>query len=158
VTTAGERSVRRVVTGDTPDGRSVVVVDDHVAPEPPRVGVVVHHVWGSDRAVTLPADGTPPSVTGHAPPPGGVRFTLVTFAADEEVLGGGFHRSDTVDLCFVVSGELWIELDDGAEVLLREGDTLVQHGTIHAWHNRADTPCTMAIAALGAERRAPRTD
>jgi quercetin dioxygenase-like cupin family protein len=158
VNPAAERSVRRVVTADTPEGRSVVVSDDEVAPVPPRVGVVIHPVWGSDRPMTLPADGTHPAADGQAPPAGGVRFTLVTFAANEEVLGGGFHRSDTVDLCFVVSGELWIELDDGAEVLLRTGDTLVQHGTVHAWHNRGDAPCTMAIAAVGAERRIPPID
>jgi quercetin dioxygenase-like cupin family protein len=158
VTAATERPVRRVVTGDTPDGRAVVVSDDVVAPEPPRVGVVLHDVWGSDRAMTLPADGTPPVAEGKTPPPGGIRFTLVTFAANEEVLGGGFHRSETVDMCFVASGEIWIELDDGVEVLLQEGDTLVQHGTVHAWHNRSDAPCTMAVAAVGAERGVVRTD
>ena len=65
------------------------------------------------------------------------------------------HRSDTVDMSFVVSGEIWIELDDGAETLLRTGDTLVQNATIHAWHNRADVPCVMAVAAVGAHRTAP---
>ena len=86
------------------------------------------------------------------PPAGGFRFALVTFAPNEEVLGGGLHRSDTVDMSYVVSGSIFIELDDGAEVGARTGDTLVQHGTIHAWHNRASEPCTMAVAAVGAER------
>lgn len=158
MTAATERSVRRVVTGDTPDGRSVVVIDDEVAPEPPRVGVVLHDVWGSDAPMTLPADGRPPAAEGVTPPPLGVRFALVTFAPNEEVLGGGFHRSDTVDMGIVVSGAVWMELDDGVEVLLQEGDTLVQHGTIHAWHNRGDVPCTMAVAAVGAERRVPAID
>ena len=58
-------------------------------------------------------------------PPGGFRFALVSFAPREEVLGGGMHRSDTVDVGVVVSGELWMELDDGAETLLRTGDCLV---------------------------------
>lgn len=144
--------VRRVVTGDSADGKAVVVSDEEVTGEPPRVGVVLHEIWGSDSALGLPADGNPPQAVGVTPPPGGFRFALVSFAAREEVLGGGMHRSDTVDLGIVVSGEVWMELDDGAETLLRTGDCLVQHGTIHAWHNRTDEPCVMAMAAVGARR------
>ena len=62
------------------------------------------------------------------------------------------HRSDTIDVGIVVSGEIWMELDDGAETLLRTGDCLVLNGTIHAWHNRADEPCVFAMAAVGAQR------
>jgi quercetin dioxygenase-like cupin family protein len=32
----------------------------------------------------------------------------------------------------VLEGEVWLELDDGAEVRLRPGDTVVQNGTRHA--------------------------
>jgi len=146
--------VRRVVTGETSAGKAVVVSDAAVTGEPPRVGVVVHDVWGSDAPLTLPHDGVRPATDGIAPPPGGFRFALVSFAPNEEVLGGGMHRSDTVDMSFVLSGEIWIELDDGAETLLRAGDTLVQNATIHAWHNRAAEPCVMAVAAVGARRTA----
>jgi hypothetical protein len=144
--------VRRVVTGEVAGGKAVVVSDTVVTGEPPRVGVVVHDLWGSDAPLTIPTDGARPATDGMTPPPGGFRFALVSFAAHEEVLGGGMHRSDTVDMSFVVSGEIWIELDDGAETLLRAGDTLVQHATIHAWHNRGDQPCVMAVAAVGARR------
>ena len=147
--------VRRVVTGETSAGKAVVVSDTAVSGEPPHVGVVVHDVWGTDTPLTLPYDGARPATDGITPPPGGFRFALVSFAPREEVLGGGMHRSDTVDMSFVVSGEIWIELDDGAETLLRTGDTLVQNATIHAWHNRADVPCVMAVAAVGARRTAP---
>jgi hypothetical protein len=146
--------VRRVVTGETSAGNAVVVSDAEVTGEPPRVGVVVHDVWGSDTPLTLPHDGARPATAGITPPPGGFRFALVSFAPREEVLGGGMHRSDTVDMSFVVAGEIWIELDDGAETLLRAGDTLIQHATVHAWHNRADVPCVMAVAAVGAGRTA----
>jgi quercetin dioxygenase-like cupin family protein len=146
------KPVRRVVTGDSADGKAVVVSDDEVTGQPPRVGVVLHEIWGSDSPLTLPADGSEPAASGVTPPPGGFRFALVSFAPREEVLGGGMHRSDTIDLGIVVSGEVWMELDDGAETLLRTGDCLVEHGTIHAWHNRTDEPCVMAMAAVGARR------
>ncbi|MEX2100120.1 MAG: cupin domain-containing protein [Acidimicrobiia bacterium] len=147
-------AVRRVVTGDSADGKAVVASETEIAPEPPRVGVVVHALWGSDTPVDLPADGADPDAAGITPPPGGFRFALVTFAPNEEVLGGGLHRSDTIDMGLVVSGSIFMELDDGVEVQLRQGDTLVQHGTIHAWHNRSSEPCTMAVAAVGARRTA----
>ena len=144
--------VRRVVTGEGSDGKAVVVSDGEVTGEPPRVGVVLHDLWGSDTPLTLPTDGRRPEAGGVTVPPGGFRFALVSFAPREEVLGGGMHRSDTVDVGVVVSGELWMELDDGAETLLRTGDCLVLNGTIHAWHNRTDEPCVFAMAAVGARR------
>jgi len=143
--------VRRVVTGEGAGGKAVVVSDDSVTGEPPRVGIVLHDIWGSDAALTLPSDGTRPESVGP-PPPGGFRFALVSFAPREEVLGGGMHRSDSVDVGMVVSGELWMELDGGEETLLRPGDCLVLNGTVHAWHNRTDEPCVMAMAAVGARR------
>lgn len=60
------------------------------------------------------------------------------------------HRTDTIDFIAVISGEIWLVLDDD-EVLLRTGDTAVQRSTNHAWSNRADIPCLMAIVLVAAE-------
>ncbi len=62
------------------------------------------------------------------------------------------HTTDTVDFDVVVSGEVWLELDDGAEKLLKAGDSVVQNGTKHAWHNRSAAPSVLAICLLGAKR------
>ena len=43
----------------------------------------------------------------------------------------GMHTTPTIDFEVVLDGEVWLELDDGAEVLLRPGDTVVQNGTRH---------------------------
>ena len=64
----------------------------------------------------------------------------------------GMHTTDTVDFDVVISGEVWLELDDGAEVQLRPGDSVVQNGTRHAWRNRSSEPCTLAVALIGARR------
>jgi quercetin dioxygenase-like cupin family protein len=64
----------------------------------------------------------------------------------------GMHTTDTVDLDLVVSGEVWLELDDGEEVQLHVGDCVVQNGTRHAWHNRTSEPAVMFVALLGAAR------
>ena len=65
----------------------------------------------------------------------------------------GMHTTDTVDYVIVVAGEVWLELDDGQEVLVKAGDCVIQNGTRHAWRNRADVPCVMAAVMIGAERR-----
>ena len=65
----------------------------------------------------------------------------------------GMHRTDSVDYQFVISGEVWLELDDGQQVLLKSGDTVVQNGTRHAWHNRSTAPCQMVCCLIGARHR-----
>jgi mannose-6-phosphate isomerase-like protein (cupin superfamily) len=65
----------------------------------------------------------------------------------------GMHTTDTVDLDLMLSGEMFLELDDGAEVHLRPGDCVIQNGTRHAWHNRGSEPCTMLSILVGAQRR-----
>jgi mannose-6-phosphate isomerase-like protein (cupin superfamily) len=63
----------------------------------------------------------------------------------------GMHKTDTVDYCVVLSGEIWAVLDEG-EVLLRAGDCLVQRGTNHAWSNRTEVPCVIAFVLIAAKR------
>jgi len=121
-------------------------------------------------------EGSPPGHgQAHFPPPGGLRFNIYTVppqgtgpAAElsaaagrelERALPGrsrymeasqdGMHRTPTLDLICVLSGEIWLELDDG-EIHLRQGDCVVQTGTRHAWRNRSGAPCSMAIVLIGA--------
>jgi quercetin dioxygenase-like cupin family protein len=74
-------------------------------------------------------------------------------AAYQEADEPGMHTTDTIDFEYVISGELWLELDDGEEVHLRAGDTVVQNGTRHAWHNRGAEPCRCVVISIGAHRR-----
>jgi hypothetical protein len=60
----------------------------------------------------------------------------------------GMHQTITVDYAIVVAGELWLELDDGAEVHLPTGTCIVQNGTRHAWHNRSSAPATLAYVIM----------
>jgi mannose-6-phosphate isomerase-like protein (cupin superfamily) len=172
---------RRVVTGRSPEGKATVASDEMVDPVTIALnpGGEFHAIWGSDEVVKLPTEGTPPAASGWFPPAGGFRFALVSFGPEqpppddfdldaalaemrEKVPGlletlepenPTMHTTDTIDFNFIVSGEIWLELDDGKEVLLRTGDSVVQHGTRHAWHNRSAEPCVMAVALVGAHRR-----
>jgi hypothetical protein len=64
----------------------------------------------------------------------------------------GMHTTDSVDYDIVLDGEIWLELDDGAEVRLGQGDVAVQCGTRHAWRNKGDKPATMCFVLIGALR------
>ena len=65
----------------------------------------------------------------------------------------GMHTTDSVDFDVVVFGEVVLELDDGAEVVLKSGDCVIQNGTRHAWHNRSSERCLIAFSLVGADRR-----
>ena len=61
------------------------------------------------------------------------------------------HRTSTVDYAAVLSGEIDMELDDGVSVHLKQGDVLVQRGTIHNWANRGKVPCVSAFVLVAAK-------
>jgi mannose-6-phosphate isomerase-like protein (cupin superfamily) len=173
--------IRRVVTGQAADGKSVFVSDEQV--EPVALGLMpgteFHLLWGNDETPRLPTDGSRPATGQYFPPPPGFRFNFFTLGPDTVTLADdldigaalaelrerlpgmldvlepehpGMHTTDTVDVDLVISGEVWLELDDGAEVHLGPGDCVVQNGTRHAWHNRTDQPCVIAVVLVGAHR------
>ena len=57
------------------------------------------------------------------------------------------HRTETVDYAIVLSGEVYLVLDD-SEVLLKAGDVCVQRGTNHAWSNRSEVPARIAFILI----------
>lgn len=173
--------IRCVVTGRNASGKSVFVKDAKVTPITLGLlpGFEFHRLWGSESAPQLPSDGTPPPHPRYFPPIRGFRFgffvvppdtdrtietTDMTAALAEmqeklpglaealEPMNPGMHTTDTVDFDVVVSGEICLELDEGAEVLLKAGDCVVQNGTRHAWHNRSSQNCVIAVTLIGAER------
>ena len=64
--------------------------------------------------------------------------------------GSGMHRTASIDYGIVLDGEVWLELDDGAEVQLHQGDIIVQGGTRHAWRNKSDREVTLVFVLVGA--------
>ena len=59
--------MRRVVTGMTPEGKSVFVSDDEVQPITLSMvpGSENYQIWGADEAVQLPTDGSAPTAQGY---------------------------------------------------------------------------------------------
>ena len=173
--------VRRVVTGVDEQGRSVVISDSAVSPLTARAvpGYAWHRLWSFDAPPVVPNDGRPMHAPAHFPPPEGVRFIVFTVpprttasagsvdpeaareleekfpgrAAHMESDQTGLHTTATIDLIYILSGEVSLELDDGKEVHLRAGDTVVQNGVRHAWRNYSDHPCSLVACILGARKR-----
>jgi mannose-6-phosphate isomerase-like protein (cupin superfamily) len=165
--------VRRVVTGFSPSGSSVVTADGTPSLVIPSEGggPEVAMIWVVDETPVIPADGADPTLNMKSafPPPGGSSFMIVTHPPGSGVSGGsgskselggdvefdesGMHLSETVDYIIVISGQVWLELDDDAEVVLSAGDVLVQNGTRHGWRNRGDVDAQVAAVLLGAHRK-----
>jgi mannose-6-phosphate isomerase-like protein (cupin superfamily) len=55
------------------------------------------------------------------------------------------QKTQTLDFCYIMEGEITLVLDT-QEVHLREGDTVVQRGTRHAWSNRSNAPCIIVFS------------
>lgn len=56
------------------------------------------------------------------------------------------QKTETLDFTYVFEGDITLVLDT-CEVNLKEGDTVIQRGTSHAWSNRTDKPCVLAVAS-----------
>lgn len=172
------QKIRRVVTGLDEDGRSVFISDapaDCVFSPKGQPNVGLTDLWVADRT-PAPLDSTddPTDRPFHlTPKPGGTICRVVEFppdkernfetmqeyfadmqAADNLDQGGSrhpaFHKTDTVDYLFILKGEIWALMDEG-EILLKEGDCLIQRGTNHAWSNRSDAPCLVIAVLVDAE-------
>jgi mannose-6-phosphate isomerase-like protein (cupin superfamily) len=177
-------TIRRVVTGHDTEGRARIVDDRPVDPITSDLlpGCAAYRLWGRDERPTFPDDGSPHPAPAYYPPPTGSRFMINKIApgdlipppdldqaaaleALELLMPGamaandpdtpGMHTTDTIDYVLVVSGEITLELDDGAHTLLHPGDTVVQNGTRHAWRNHGTEPCTIVGVAIGANRTRP---
>jgi quercetin dioxygenase-like cupin family protein len=145
-----EQTYRRFVTGTDADGSAVFVDHGDMQWRDARTigeGTGIWLVWGANERVTLPSDGTHFDYDTAFPPPAGFRYELMRMGPGATF---GMHKTATVDIGVVLSGEMWLELDDGAEQMLGPGDFYVQNGTIHAWHNRGTEPCIAAIVLVGA--------
>jgi mannose-6-phosphate isomerase-like protein (cupin superfamily) len=161
--------VRRVVTGHDGNGKAVFASDEMVEEVPTAW---FHRIWAADEVPTYPNSGAVPAAPpDYFPAVGGFRFLILSIPPDSappaampEVLEGfggveryledepGMHTTDTIDFEVVLSGEVTLELDDGVEKVMRPGDTIVQNGTRHRWHNRGTEPAVFAAIVIGAHR------
>jgi quercetin dioxygenase-like cupin family protein len=142
-------TVRRVVTGHDDKGKARVIIDE-IAKN------VVSGRPGANAAVIWTTEGFPVSNDGNADTclrkvgttlDNGIVFRVVSFGPG---VAPRNHRTDSIDLATVISGEIDMELDDGVSVHLEAGDVIVQRGTVHNWVNKGAEPCVIAFVLIAA--------
>lgn len=134
-------------------------------------GMIFHEVWETSGTPPIVDNGTDPTPgpLAHQAPKNGNRIRFVDFPPDESYLDQAesrmkelfkevndisaltvkadsphpmMHRSEAIDYCIVISGEMTLVLED-SEVRLTPGSVVIQRGTNHAWANRSGKMCRM---------------
>ncbi|KAI5476463.1 GWT1-domain-containing protein [Pseudohyphozyma bogoriensis] len=132
-------------------GQGVVAYDDKVSMvQMPGSTSSAGQVWMTESLVAdlqTNADG------GKLPSPGlinpdGSRFLFTDTAPRSSF---PMHHTTSIDYACVIAGEAVLELDDGSFTTLRPGDTVVQQGTLHAWHNKSDEWLRLLFVVLPAK-------
>ncbi len=170
-------AVDRIVTGHDPSGASTVVLRDsgvnRLTPDS-YPGLVLTELWSSEETpVDLGITGdrsvrpvrVEPARRGSVfrviqiPPESGTTVDagrtqeefglLERSSAEHSAQHHSMHRTQTLDYLVVLSGEMWMLLDD-SEVLLRPGTCVIQQATVHGFVNRSDEPCVIAAVLLDA--------
>jgi len=174
VVTAKNAAGKSVIVSDGPSPREMAL--RHTP------GFVSAPIWVNAATPSLAAGDDPMSVPGRSllPGPGGSTFMLVTFPPDSvmmspdfdpakagpehlaaapgiaetfEMENPGMHTTPTLDYAVVLDGEIWLELDDGKTVHLKQHDTVVQQGARHGWRNKSEKPATLAFVLIGAKAK-----
>ena len=149
--------IRRIVTGHDSGGKAIVASDERMtgASAAGRGGISRCELWSADK---MPVDNSEAAAAaqkkgfvvrhnyvgsgqGHVCrvvefEPGGTKF---------------MHRTETLDYAILLSGECDLEMDDGKTVHLKQGDIVVQRGTMHAWVNNGSVPCVFAFILIDAK-------
>ncbi|PCJ66910.1 MAG: cupin [Bacteroidetes bacterium] len=171
-----ENKIRRVVTGHSEEGKSVIISDSIIEGISLGGGKDFIQLWGKDSITVHPDNGLMEEKMDWFPEAGGHRFfvwvvppkttnsdgqkskaeidaLLPGFLGHFEQDNPGMHTTNSVDCTYLISGSIILELDDNKEVELNEGDSIVQNGTRHRWHNRGEIPAVLITTCIGSERK-----
>ncbi|MEV8467169.1 cupin domain-containing protein [Fluviibacterium sp. DFM31] len=178
------KEFRRVVTGHDAMGKAIIESDTTATQyleRPNRPGVRLTTFWISN-GTPAEYDGATETCTGEFilhPPAMGSVFRCIEFQPEDpeviakldgpaafaemgaaaNIVQGArhpfMHRTDSVDYALVLSGEIWMLMDEEEDdVLLKAGDVVIQRGTNHAWSNRGTETCIiMFVLNDGVTRR-----
>lgn len=141
---------RRIVTGHDPAGKAIFERDEQIRGYlSPSKDAQLTVLWSTDRfpCDNLDARDGKDFPTGLVNAGGSVLRIVDMLPRSRSPM----HRTISLDYGIVTQGQVYLELDDGKEVLMRQGDVVVQRGTIHAWVNRSDAPATIVFVLLAAE-------
>ena len=152
------KKVRRVVTGYDASGKSVVKTDE-LLPGVSRgiAGITGWELWSTDQ---MPVDNS--AAADAAQRAGFVKHLIPNYVGTgggtllriDEIAPGAArftHRTETVDFCIQLSGELDCELEGGEVVHLKPGDIFINRGGLHTWVNNGSVPSLGAAVMVDAK-------
>jgi len=142
-------TIRRVVTGHDKNGKAVVKIDEIsktvISTRANQNSTVIWATrkWPIDlnEEIDMSAEVKKTTVDN------GTVFRIVRFGPG---VAPRNHRTESIDYAVVMAGEIDMELDDGVVVHLKQGDALVQGGTIHNWKNNGKVDCVIAFVLIHA--------
>jgi mannose-6-phosphate isomerase-like protein (cupin superfamily) len=170
--------IRRVITGIDEHGRSAFVSDEIVpAKIPPTLGGNrIFELFGSDQTPTVPGRGEVETGLRFFPTTSdGFRYIVFSMPPEHEVVvpddaeaawaeterltpgmgdavsdASGMHYTATVDLEFILQGEVTLTLDTGESKVLKAGEALIQCGANHSWANKGTETVVILLTFIGA--------
>lgn len=139
--------VRRVVTGHDREGRAVLRSDDRFETQLiPGGDAAFALLWTTE---SVPADNN--DETDGRLRDAGLTLDRGSVIRVVDMMPGGvspMHRTNSIDYGIILSGEVELELDDGATTRLGPGDIVVQRGTIHLWRNPSTSQACRIVFVL----------
>jgi hypothetical protein len=168
-------SFRRIVTGRTAEGRSIVAADTVVPVSP--VGLADFWETADSPAPLAAAGDIDPAAPHLEPPPRGTLFRCFAIPPEEPGLDAAaaqrraadafarmqgshcrvdtarhpmMHTTRTIDYVMVLSGAVSLLLDEGEELALAPFDVVVQRSTNHYWINRGREPAVLMAVLVDA--------
>ncbi|MBI5966997.1 MAG: cupin domain-containing protein [Deltaproteobacteria bacterium] len=139
--------IRRIVTGHNNEGRSIVKWDSEVEAIPGRPGFSYVPLWATKQLPAKLTNEDPSTWEIGTTIADGSVFRIIRY---EPGVAKRWHRTDSVDYAVVLSGEIYMQLDE-EEVHLKAGDVMIQRGTMHNWVNRGTEPCLIAFVLVATE-------
>lgn len=141
------KKIRRVVTGNTKEGKAVFTSDDNFEPKVVPTGdASMALLW---TTAEVPADLN--DNTDGRYREAGVTLNGGSVIRMVDMLPGGvspWHRSSSIDYGVVISGKVELELDNGVTKTIGPGEVIVQRGTAHLWRNPSKTETCRIIFVL----------
>lgn len=170
-------NARRIVTGHNGEGKSILSFAGECTNRremPGYPGLFVNELWVTNESPAINAGSEDRALRPiqHDPAPFGTIFRIVEFPPESDLtidialttaaLGTkhqpseqdqarhiSMHKTDSIDYTVVISGRCMMLLDE-EEIEVRQGDCIVQRGTIHGWANRSSEPCVIAFVLIDA--------
>lgn len=174
--TTETNKIRRLVTGYSEEGKSVIISDTLINSISLGGGKSFLQLWASDSTPVHQGKPQMEEQMNWFPEAGGSRFFLwvvppktnstnpqLSTAEIDQLLPGftkhfepenpGMHTTRTVDCTYLISGSIVLELENHQKVQLNAGDSIIQNGTRHRWLNHGNIPAVLISSCIGAEKK-----